>query len=827
MNLRVQWRTIGSGAIAVALLGVGPPWIAAVESSGQSAPAAEARRAVLDRYCVTCHNPRLRTAELDLEQADLEHVSGEPEVWERVVRRLRAGTMPPQGRPRPNQDTYDRLASYLESSLDQAAVPGVDVGYTAPLRRLTRTEYHNAVRDLFDLDVDITALLPVDVAAGNGFDNMEGVLTISPTLLDRYVSAAYKVSRLAVGLPPGGPVVDTHAIPFNYLQDDRVSEDSPLGSRGGVAVRHYFPVDAEYDITIRLSQNYQGYIRGMLSPHHIEIRVNGVRAEEFTVGGEAPGRPAPAGYEGNIFGSEDWESYMQTVDEQMQVRLSVKAGPGIVSVAFPRERFEPEGILQPLVSTEGVSADAAPDSNPSLASLEIAGPYSITGPGDTPSRRRIFSCRPGDDVDEAGCVTEILSGLARLAYRRPVTEADLAVLRDFYQAGRAEGGFEAGMQAALERMLAAPDFVFRIEPEPVDLAQGAVYRIGDLELATRLASFLWSSIPDDQLLDVAIGGTLRDPVVLAGQVQRMLADPRATTLVENFFEQWLALRSIRTVMPDEATYRDFDESLRDAFSRETELFLESQLREDRGVMELLSANYTFANERLARHYGLPNVYGSRFRRVTLADDAQRGGLLGHGSVLLVTSTPTRTSPVLRGKWLLTSILGTPPPPPPPNVPALSEQGESGTPASVRELLEAHRANPVCASCHAQIDPLGFALENFDAIGAWRGTTETGAPLDASGALLDGRTFTGLAGLRQVLLSRPEDFVRPLTEKLLAYALGREVRYYDMPIVRGIVRDSASTNYRWSSIMLEIVQSAPFQMKQSFQDGERADTVASR
>ena len=827
MTLRVRWRTIGLGTIAVALLGVGSPRITAVESSAQAAPAADTRRAVVDRYCVTCHNPRLRTAGLDLEQADLESVSGDAEVWEKVVRRLRAGTMPPQGRPRPDQNTYNQLASYLETSLDQAAVPGVDVGYTAPLRRLTRTEYQNAVRDLFDLDVDITALLPVDVAAGNGFDNMEGVLTVSPTLLDRYVSAAYKVSRLAVGLSPAGSVVDTYTIPFNRLQDDQVSEDSPLGSRGGIAVRHYFPVDAEYDITIRLSQNYQGYIRGMLSPHHIEIRVNGVRAEEFTVGGEAPGRPAPAGYEGNIFGSEDWESYMQTVDEQMQVRLSVKAGPGVVSVAFPRERFEPEGIVQPLVPTEGVSADAAPDINPTLASLEIAGPYSITGPGDTPSRRRIFSCRPGDDVDEARCVTEILSRLARLAYRRPVTEADLAVLRDFYQDGRAEGGFEAGIQAALERMLAAPDFVFRIEPEPVDLAGGTAYRIGDLELATRLASFLWSSIPDDQLLDVAIGGTLRDPAVLAGQVQRMLADPRATTLVKNFFEQWLALRSLATVMPDEATYRDFDESLRDAFKRETELFLESQLREDRGVMELLGANYTFANERLARHYGIPNVYGSRFRRVTLADDEQRGGLLGHGSVLLVTSTPTRTSPVLRGKWLLTSIMGTPPPPPPPDVPALSERGEGGVPASVRELLEAHRANPVCASCHAQIDPLGFALENFDAIGAWRGATETGAPLDASGELLDGRSFTGLAGLRQVLMRRPEDFVRPVTEKLLAYALGREVRYYDMPIVRGIVRDTASTDYRWSSIILGIVQSAPFQMKQSFRDEERADTVASR
>ena len=770
-------------------------------------------RVVLDQYCVTCHNGRLLTAGLDLANANVEDIDAFPALWEQVVRRLRASTMPPQGRPRPSQTTYERVATYLETSLDRMAETRETVGPTATFRRLTRTEYRNVVRDLLDLEIDVESFLPVDVAARNGFDNMEGVLTVSPTLLDRYISAAYKVSRLAVGLPPSGSVVDTYTIPFNYLQDGRVSEDSPLGSRGGIAVDHYFPVEGEYNFTIRLAQNYQGYIRGLLSPHYVEIRVNGVRAEEFMVGGEAPGRPAPAGYEGNIFGSEDWESYMQTADEHMSVRLPVLAGPGVVSVAFPRELWEPEGILQPLVSTEGVSADAVPDSNPMLASLEIEGPLSIVGPGDTPSRRRIFTCQPDERNEETACVTEILSRLGRLAYRRPLLSEDLEVLLEFYQDGRAEGGFESGIQVALERMLAAPDFVFHIEPEPVDLTPGTPYRIGDLELASRLASFLWSSIPDDELLDVAIDGSLRDPDVLREQVNRMLADSRTIALVENFFEQWLALRGLRTAMPDEETYREFDESLRNAFERETTLFLESQVREDRGVLELLSADYTYVNERLARHYGLPNVYGSRFRRVKVSDNSQRGGLLGHGSVLLTTSMPTRTSPVLRGKWLLTSILGTPPPPPPPDVPALSQRREDGEVASVRELLEVHRQNPICASCHAQIDPLGFALENFDAIGAWRTTSESGNPLDASGTLLDGREFTGLAGLRAVLLSDPEQFVRPLTEKLLAYALGREMQFYDMPIVRGIVRGSASSDYTWSSIVLGIVQSAPFQMKQ--------------
>ena len=824
-----RWR-LAPGVLGITLLGVCALGIEAVNaqtSSAQGASPGAAERAVLDRYCVTCHNDRLLTAGLDLAHADVANVGANPAVWETVVRKLRASTMPPQGRPRPDQATYDRFATYLETSLDRAAATRDDVGPTEFLRRLTRTEYRNAVRDLLDLEIDVTALLPVDVAARNGFDNMEGILTVSPTLLDRYVSAAHKVSRLAVGLPPSGPVVETHTIPFNYLQDDRVGELSPLGSRGGLAVRHYFPVDGEYDITIRLSQNYQGYIRGLLSPHQVEIRVNGVLAKEFTVGGEAPARPAPAGYEGNIFGSEDWESYNQTADEHMHVRLPVRAGPGVVAVAFPREWSEAEGLLQPPVPMEGISADAMPDSNPTLASLEIDGPHDVTGPGDTPSRRRIFSCRPGDAIDEDACVTEILSRLARLAYRRPVTPDDLAVLRSFYRDGRADGGFDAGIQAALERMLAAPDFVFRIEREPVDLAAGTSYRVSDLELASRLASFLWSSIPDAQLLDVAVAGTLTEPGVLEQQVRRMLADARATALVDNFFTQWLALRGIRTVMPDEGTYRNFDESLRDAFERETALFLESQLREDRGMMELLSADYTYVNERLARHYGLPHVYGSRFRRVTLSDDEQRGGLLGHGSVLLVTSMPTRTSPVLRGKWLLTSILGTPPPPPPPNVPALSEQAGGGEPASVRDLLEAHRENPVCASCHAQIDPLGFALENFDAIGAWRTTTDTGVPLDVSGTLLDGREFSGLAGLRAVLTSQPEQFVRALTEKLLAYALGRELQYYDMPVVREIVRRTASTEYRWSSIMLEIVQSAPFRMKHSVGDGASGNTVAAR
>ncbi len=809
-------------------------------------------RGVLTKYCVTCHNQRLKTAGLALDAVLSEGgaagsaipvgaLGAQAVVWEKVIRKLRSGAMPPVGSPRPDAATYDSLALSLEASLDRAAAAGINPGRTDALHRLTRTEYRNAVRDLLDLEVDVTALLPADNADRNGFDNMTSVLSVSPVLLDRYVSAAHKISRLAVGTAPAGPAVESYTVPITVLQDDRMDEGAPLGSRGGRTIRHLFPVDGEYEISIRLQTNYIGYLRGVLSSHDLELRLDGARVKTFTVGGEAPGRPTPASYEGNIFGSVEWEAYMHDADKHLRLRLPVTAGPHTVGVAFMREAWAAEGVLQPRPFGFALAVDAMPDSSPGLGKIEIAGPFNVTGPGDSPSRRRIFACRPTRPADESACADQILSRLARLAYRRPIGDTDRRAIRTFYERGRQGGDFDAGIQTGLERILSAPDFLFRIERDPRQSAVNAArttaaatvaspatsgaYRLTGLELASRLSFFLWSSIPDEPLLDVAISGKLQDPRVLQQQVRRMLADRRASALVENFFGQWLMFREVHNRTPDPVTYPEFDDSLREALQRETSLFIESQLREDRGIMDLVTADYTFLNARLAEHYRIPGVYGSRFRKVTLPDGTQRGGLLGHGSVLLVTSYPNRTSPVLRGKWLLDNMLGAPPPPPPPDVPALPERGEGGKPASVRELLETHRKNVVCANCHAQMDPLGFSLEAFDGIGGWRTTGEGGAPIDASASLVNGTKFEGLDGLRSVLVNRREQFVRTVSEKLLAYALGREANAYDMPTIRSVVRASAAGGYKWSSVIIGLVESPPFQMR-ALPQAAPASTVAS-
>ena len=766
-------------------------------------------RAVLDQYCVTCHNQTARTAELLLDQADVENIGDGPEVWEKVLKKLRAGAMPPAGMPRPDQATYDSFATYLETALDSASAAHPNPGRPV-LHRLNRVEYANAVRDLLAVEIDGATLLPADDSR-HGFDNIGDVLTVSPALLERYLSAARKISRLALGDPDISPVFEGYNVPKYFVQDDRMSEALPFGSRGGIAVRHNFPLDGEYLLKVRLARNSRDYITGLLDrPHQLDVRLDGARLELFTIGGETHGRSAPL-FSNNAMGDRAQDIYERNADDILEVRFPATAGPQQIEVAFLKETSMPEGPLRTPMSKYDLHNYKGGE--PGVASVSITGPYDATGIGETPSRDKIFVCRPSSAQDEEPCATKILSTLARRAYRRPLIEDDIQTLLAFYKAGHNEGGFEAGIGSALERILVGPEFLFRIEVDPENVAPDTAYPISDLELASRLSFFLWSSIPDDQLLELAEGGKLQDPVVLEQQVRRLLKDSRSKALVSNFAAQWLQLRSLRAINPDQDVFPYFEENLREAFRVETELFFESLLREDRSVLELLSANYTFVNERLARHYGIPDVYGSHFRRVELETEERRG-LLGKGSILALTSYANRTSPVLRGKWVLENLLGTPPPPPPPNIPDLVESDKDSQAFSMREAMEQHRANPACATCHNVMDPLGFALENFDGIGTWR-TTDAGDPIDSSGVLPDGTPFRGPAELQRVLLeSKSEEFVATATERLLTYALGRGVESYDAPAIRSIIREAAPKNYRWSSLILGIVKSAPFQMRRS-------------
>jgi mono/diheme cytochrome c family protein len=795
----------------------------ATSAATSSAPSPE--RALLDRYCVTCHNQRLKTAGLELDSLDLAHVGAASGVWEKVVVKLRGGMMPPVGRPRPDQDTIEKLASWLETELDRAAALRPDPG-RVPHHRLNRAEYTNAIRDLLALDMDGQALLPAD-DSGHGFDNIAGTLALSPVLLERYMSAARRISRLAIGDPTIGPAFTSraYAVPINLVQNDRMGEDLPFGSRAGVAIPHHFPLDGDYLIKISLKKSVYEYVVNLEEPHDLDVRLDGKRIARFKVGGEAKGKAAPLTFSGTFmaaggagYPTQEWDDYMTSADAGLSVRAAVRAGRHIVGVSFVGKSWEPEGVLQPPLREYGATVTEVTDTSqrpegPGIGGVTIDGPYDPDGPGVTPSRQRIFVCRPGKDVAEAACARRILGTLARRAFRRPVGDKDLEPLIEFYREGETAGGFEAGIQSALERILVDPEFLFRLERDPAGIAPGQSYRLNDLDLASRLSFFLWSSIPDDELLEAAAKGMLKDPAVLERQVRRMVADRRSKALVENFFGQWLSLRAMRGVAPDPNLFPEFDENLREAFQRETELFIESQIREDKSVMELLSADYTFLNERLARHYQIPGVTGSRFRRVPLGDD-RRGGLLGQGSILTVTSYGNRTSPVLRAKWLLENILGTPPSPPPGDVPPFPpEQGENGEIRSVRERLSQHRKNPVCANCHAPMDPLGFALENFDAVGKWR-TSDANAPVDASGVLVDGTSFTGPAELRRVLLSRRHQVVHTVAEKLLTYALGRGLESYDAPTLRKIAREAAAGDYRWSALVAGVVKSMPFQMRRS-------------
>jgi cytochrome c5 len=771
----------------------------APSASGQQT--ANPARELVAKYCVTCHNERTRTANLLLDKADADRVANSADTWEKVVVQLRSRAMPPTNMPRPGNATYDTVATWLERELDRAAAARPNPGRPASLHRLNRTEYANAVRDLLGVEIDPTSMLPPDAQA-HGFDTNADALGVEPALLDRYLTAAAKIARVAVGDPTIRPAFERYlAVKGNtneqtwLWQTERLDESFSLGSRGGIAARHYFPVDGEYVFRVRLLRTYAGTIRGLNAPNTIEIRVDGARVGQFTIGGSAA-------------------EPRDDADEVLQVRAQMTAGlHQVLATIVKREGIKAEGLGPariPIWNREGDvnSAELA------VSSLLIGGPYNGRVPTDSPSRKRIFVCHPSSANDETACATKILSSLARTAYRRQVTNADVQTLMAFYQRARAERDFDNGIRAALERVLTSPDFLFRIEADPGKLPPATAYRLSDVELASRLSFFLWSSIPDDELLDLAIRGRLRDPGVLERQVRRMLAEPRARgALVDNFFGQWLQTRNVWLVTPDANTkFPWFDDNLRSAMVRETELFLDDQLKTDRGITELLTADSTFLNEQLARHYGLSGVYGSHFRRVTLANE-NRWGLLGKASVLAVTSYPTRTSPTIRGKWLLENILAAPVPPPPPDANTNLDDSTPGTATTVREMLEQHRANPVCASCHARMDPIGFSLENFDAVGQWR-TMDGDAPINATGVLLDGTKVDGPAALRRALVAQREQFVRAVTGKLLTYAIGREMGSADAPAIRAIARAAAADDYRWSSTILAIVKSPPFQMRRS-------------
>jgi hypothetical protein len=758
---------------------------------------ADAQRALVDKYCVTCHNARTKSGGLvlDKDTVDLSRVPDRADVWEKVIRKLHGRMMPPQGTPRPDEATLDAFATSLETSIDRVALTKPNPG-RSPLHRLNRSEYAAAVRDVLALDIDATALLPADDEA-NGFDNIADVLKVSPSLLEQYLTAARKVSALAIGDPAMTAVGTVYRVPPDRAQNDHI-EGLPLGTRGGILVHHNFPLDATYEFNVVLLQNIVGYVPGLEWAHQLEISIDGQRVFVAPVGGE----------EDNKLSDTNLAQTKETLDKRLRTRAPVKAGPHAVGVTFLRKNSaESDEPLQPFTRNLDLQ-----DMNgvPIINFMQITGPFAATGPGDTPSRRRIFACTPASDRDERGCAKRMVTTIARRAYRRPVTDVEVADLLGFYDAGRKRGTFDKGIEESLAFVLASPKFLFRAEPDPPTVAAGATYAVSDLELASRLSFFLWSSIPDDELVTVAAQGKLKDPAVLDRQVRRMLADPRSKALVDNFAAQWLFLRNLQSFIPDSDEFPNWDDNLRQAMRQETSLFFESIMREDRNVLDLLTANYTYVNERLALHYGIPNVYGSQFRRVTIADENRRG-LLGQGSVLAVTSYPNRTSPVLRGKYILENILGTPPPSPPANVPPLKETGEGGKALSLRALMEQHRANPACATCHRVMDPLGFSLENFDATGKWR-VKEVAGVVDASGQLADGTPVDGPVALRHAILKHPEQFVRTMTEKMLTYGLGRGLEYYDMPVVRSIARDAAAQNYRFSSIVMGIVKSTPFQLK---------------
>jgi hypothetical protein len=753
--------------------------------SAQTAlPAPDARMGdLLQGYCITCHNETLKTAGLMLDQANKSDIHADAATWEKVARRLRARSMPPQGLPRPDESEYEYLIECLEGELDRTAAVDPNPGRSIP-HRLNRAEYTNAVRDIFDLEIDAEKLLPNDAASRYGFDNIADILTLSPVLMERYLSAAKTISRMAVGDQDSGPVIETYMIPDKLKQQERLSKDLPFGSNGGVAIDHYFALDGEYVVKVRLRRLitglYANQIIGFEEPREMDIRLDGTLVANFSVGGEG------------------------VTDDHLEVRLPIKAGMHTLGVSFLRNRLKQEGIVNRLAGTEFGEG---------VGWVDVEGPYNISGVGETPSRNKIFSCRPVRNSEDIDCARAIITTLSRNAYRRPVSGEDIEPLLALYQSGNEDDGFENGIQLAIQGILVSPKFLFRVEEEPAGIKSGTAYNISDLELASRLSFFLWSSVPDAPLLKLAEQDNLREPDTLHKEVKRMLADPRSRALVENFASQWLHVRNLDLLSPpDPNAFPEYNHNLKEAFRTEIELLFEYVIKEDRSIADFLSADYSFLNERLAEHYGIPGVYGSHFRRVSLPEE-HRWGLLGKGSILTVTSYATRTSPTLRGKWVLDNILGTPPPPPPPDVPSLKETAETKK-LSMKERMELHRTNPVCASCHSLMDPLGLALENFDAIGSYRELNADQSPIDATGKLPNGTEFDGPAELREALWQIREQFIGTFIERMLTYALGRGIEYYDMPAVRQIKREAAKQDYRWSSIVMQVVESQPFQMRRS-------------
>ena len=742
----------------------------AISSAQATRPAAAGsapnpQQALMNQYCAGCHNQDDLAGGMALDTMDFEKVGKDAAVWERVVRKVRTGMMPPSGQPRPSRAVLDAFAAELENRLDKAAAANPNLASPA-LHRLNRTEYANVIRDLLAIDVDVSTMLPSD-DSNEGFDNIADALGVSPTLIQGYVSAAMKISRRAVGDRTLTPSQTTYIAPSGLVQDSHF-EGLPLGTRGGMLIRYTFPLDAEY---------------------------------QFTVGGGG----APGGARGGG-GGTDITLDGQPITVRGNQRLTVKAGPHTIGIAVIEGRRA--GGIDDAYSDYRVNSQFAVGGG--VSTLVITGPFNATGAGDTPSRSRIFVCHPANASEEEPCARKILTTLARRAFRRPLADdSEVDALMAFYKNGRKEGDFEVGIQQALARILVAPRFIFRMEDEPANVKPGAAYRVNDFALASRLSFFLWSSMPDDELLQLANDGKLKDPAILESQVRRMLKDPKSDALVKNYAGQWLYLRDLAGLQPDT---KEFDANLRQAMIKETEMLFDSVVREDRSLLTLLDADYTFVNERLARHYGIPNIRGDYFRRISLDANSPRRGLLGQGSILTVTSIANRTSPVLRGKWVLQNILGTPPPVPPPNVEVNLDPDPKATKASsLRERLEAHRVQPVCASCHKIMDPIGFSLENFDLIGKWR-DTDGGVPINSSGVLVDGTPLKTSADLRKALLSRSDMFVTTATEKMLTYALGRAVDYNDMPTVRSIVRDASKNDDRFSSLVLGIAKSAQFQTR---------------